>query len=82
MNKYIVLEFGGWAKIDPKNARFISVKTNDDPLYSVIDGETWLALDTNERAWYILEDAIAFQRDSIDGEYSSLDLQIVTEGDE
>jgi len=72
MEKYIVLEFSGWAKVEPKSARFISVKTDDDN--SVIDGETWLALNEDERSWYILEDAIQFQRDSIDGEYTSLDI--------
>lgn len=71
MDKYIVLEFSGWAKIDPKSARFVSLKNDNE---DCIDGETWLALDEDERSWYVLEDAIQFQRDAVDGEYTSLDV--------
>ena len=71
MEKYIVLEFSGWAKVEPKNAIFVSLKKEGE---DYIDGETWLALSEDERSWYVLEDAIEFQRDSIDGEYTSLDI--------
>jgi hypothetical protein len=70
-DKYIVLEFSGWAKIEPERAMFVSLK-NDNEDY--IDGKAWLALDEDERSLYILEDAIQFQRDALDGEYTSLDV--------
>lgn len=76
MDKYIVLEFSGWAKVDPKSARFVSLKEEGE---DCIDGEAWLALDEDERSWYVLEDAIQFQRDSIDGEYTSLDIFVENE---
>ena len=79
MNNYIVLEFSGWAKIEPKNARFVSLKNNNENNEYYIDGEAWLALDKDERNWYVLEDAITFQRDSVDSEFTSLDIFVEDE---
>jgi len=86
MDKYIVLEFSGWAKIDPKDARFVAIENNIEDCIdggkNIISGSEWLELDATERSWYILEDAIAFQRDALDGEYTSLDILVEAEDDE
>jgi len=60
--KYIVVEFAGWAKAEPKNVKFVALK---DGIPDCIDGETWMALDEDFRDEnYILEDVIAMQSDA------------------
>ena len=62
--KYIVVEFAGWAKAEPKNVKFVALK---DGIPDCIDGETWMALDEDFRDEnYILEDVIAMQSDAVD----------------
>ena len=71
--KDIIVEFSGWVRITPENARFQSITDEENP--EVITGVQWLALDEETRYGnYILEDVIAAQRDGHDGEL--VDLQV------
>lgn len=68
--KDIIVEFAGWVRITPKNAKFVCI-ASDGP---DINGEQWLALDENTRSDYILESVIDAQRDADDGDYVQIDV--------
>jgi hypothetical protein len=68
--KDIIVEFSGWARISPKDAKFDSLCEDN----KTITGVEWLQLPTEDRDNYILNSVIAAQRDSIDGDYSQIDV--------
>lgn len=82
--KDIIVEFSGWVRIAPENAKFINIDTivrgwsNLDVLadekhhMSPIDGLQWLALSKEEREDYILKNVIDAQRDADDGDYNEI----------
>ena len=68
--KDIIVEFSGWLRIAPKNAKFICIGHDG----SDISGEQWLALNEDARGDYILESIIDVQRDAYDGGYDHIDV--------
>jgi len=78
----IVIEFSGQIVASPYKTKFFKV----DSLYSedsgkqdtrpeIINGKQWLELDESERSDYILDNVIAALRDSVDGDYSIIDIE-------
>ena len=71
--KDIIVEFSGWVRITPDKVRFRQITDNEKP--STISGVQWLALDEETRYGdYVLEDFLAAQRDSHDGELIDLEV--------
>ena len=70
----IVLEFSGWVKISPENIRFDY--TGQDDMPQNIDGVQWQALSEDEQSDYFIEDAVAAIRDSDDGEWVDLSVEV------
>ena len=70
----IVLEFSGWVKISPENIRFEYIGQDDMP--QNIDGVQWQALSEDEQSDYFIEDAVAAIRDSDDGEWVDLSVEV------
>lgn len=69
--KDIIVEFAGWVRITPENARFQSITDEDEP--ETITGVEWLALDEETRDGnYVLESVIDAQRDGHDGDYMDI----------
>ena len=64
--KDIIVEFSGWVRITPENAKFVNISTIDMP---PIDGFQWLALSEEERGNYILKSVIDAQQDADAGGY-------------
>ena len=60
----IIVEFSGWARIAPEDAKFVRIGSEGPD----INGEQWLALDKNIRSDYILKSIIDAQRDAHDGD--------------
>jgi len=72
--KDIIVEFSGWVRLSPENARFINVHTlNDD---DIITGVEFQQLSENEQQDYILDDIIAAQRDGHDGDYDEIRWEV------
>lgn len=75
MVKDIIVEFSGWVRITPKNAKFINISTiNEKGDMPPIDGLQWLAMPEEERGDYILKSVIDAQRDADVGEYDRIDV--------
>ena len=70
----IVLEFSGWVKNSPENSRFDYIGQDDMP--QNIDGVQWQALSEDEQSDYFIEDAVAAIRDSDDGEWVDLSVEV------
>lgn len=70
--KDIIIEYSCWCRITPDAVKFQSITDDAEP--TVITGVEWLALDEDARGDYVLEDVIAAQRDSHEGEI--VDLQV------
>jgi len=74
MSNDIIVEYSGWIRMNPKNIRFEYIGQEDMP--QNIDGVQWQALSEDEQGDYILEDAIAAIRDSDDGEWVDLSVEV------
>ena len=74
MSNDIIVEYSGWIRMNPKNIRFEYTGQEDMP--QNIDGVQWQALSEDEQGDYILEDAIAAIRDSDDGEWVDLSVEV------
>ena len=74
MSNDIIVEYSGWIKLSPQNIRFEYIGQDDMP--QNIDGVQWQALSEDEQGDYILEDAIAAIRDSDDGEWVDLSVEV------
>ena len=73
----IVLEFSGWVTISPENVRFQYIGEGEDQSSpEFITGVEWQALSEDEQGDYIIEDAVAAIRDSNDGEWIDLDVEV------
>lgn len=70
----IIVEYSGWVRMSPKNIRFEYIGQDDMP--QNIDGVQWQALSEDEQGDYIIEDAIAAIRDSDDGEWVDLSVEV------
>ena len=71
----IIVEFSGWVRLAPENAKFVNISTIDEKGdMPPIDGFQWLALSEEERGDYILESVIDAQRDAHDGDYVEIDV--------
>ena len=70
----IIVEYSGWVRMSPKNIRFEYIGQDDMP--QNIDGVQWQALSEDEQGDYILEDVIAAIRDSDDGEWVDLSVEV------
>ena len=70
----IIVEYSGWVRMSPKNIRFEYIGQDDMP--QNIDGVQWQALSEDEQGDYILEDAIAAIRDSDDGKWVDLSVEV------
>ena len=78
----IVIEFSGWIVADPDKTLFFKVgdlydkdSGKQDTRPEIINGKQWLELDESERSDYILDNLIDAQRDSVDGNYSMIDIE-------
>ena len=71
--KDIIIEVSYWVGLAHENAKFVKMGEQDERP-DIITGVNWLALDEDARGDYVLEDVIAAQRDSHDGEI--VDLQV------
>jgi len=74
MSNDIIVEYSGWIRLSPQNIRFEYIGQDDMP--QNIDGVQWQALSEDEQGDYILEDAIAAIRDSDDGEWVDLSVEV------
>jgi hypothetical protein len=73
--KDIIVEFSGWVRIIPENAKFINISTiNEKGDIPPIDGLQWLAMSEEERGEYILENFTDAQRDSDHRHYHKIDV--------
>ena len=69
----IIVEFSGWVRLSPKNAKFLLTHADQDGRPDMITGEAWQQLNEDDQGDYILEDVIAAQRDCDDGDYQQID---------
>ena len=80
----IIVEFSGWVRLSPANAKFVKIgeptilhqmgiDPNKDERPDMITGVEWQNLDDDDQGDYILEDVIAAQRDCDDGDYQQID---------
>jgi hypothetical protein len=76
----IIVEFSGWVRITPENAKFVNINAIDEKgktlagVMTPIDGLQWLALSEEERGNYILKSVIDAQQDADVGEYDRIDV--------
>lgn len=69
----IVVEYSGWCKIDPEDARF--VYCGGEPVtVEFISGTVWQQMDEDERSNWVLEDLVQTQIDAFDGSIEYLDV--------
>ena len=68
----IIVEFSGWVRLSPANAKFVKIGEQDERP-DMITGVEWQNLDDDDQGDYILEDVIAAQRDADDGDYQQID---------
>ncbi len=71
MSKDIIVEFSGWCRVNPENARF-QYTGEDEGAKFIISGAEWQSLSEDERSNYILEDVVAAIRDSGDNEWTPI----------
>jgi hypothetical protein len=70
----IIVECRGWIRLSPQNIRFEYIGQDDMP--QNIDGVQWQALSEDEQDDYIIEDAIAAIRDSDDGAWQDISVEV------
>ena len=75
--KDLIVEFSGWVRLSPENAKFVSYKRKigeQDERPDMITGVNWQKLDKESQGDYVLESVIDAQRDGDDGDYTSIDV--------
>lgn len=75
MDKVIVVEYGGWCKIEPANAKF-HYCGSDDTKDGVITGDKWIELNEDDRSDYILESLTDTINNSYDSDFTDISISI------
>jgi len=73
--KDIIVEFSGWVRLSPANAKFVKIGEQDERP-DMITGEAWQQLDDYDQGDYVLEDVITAQRDCDDGSYDQIYVSV------
>jgi len=73
--KDIIVEFSGWVRLSPANAKFVKIGEQDERP-DMITGEAWQQLDDYDQGDYILEDVIAAQRDGYEGCHEEINVYV------
>ena len=78
MMKDIIVEFSGWVRLSPENAKFVKIGEQDERP-DMITGVNWQKLDKESQGDYILESVTDPLRGSDlvllkDGDYTSIDV--------
>ena len=71
--KDIIVEFSGWVRLSPAEAKFVKISSPETLAPERINGVEWQQRDEDDQGDYILEDVIAAQRDCDDGDYQQID---------
>lgn len=80
MSKDIIVEFSGWCRLNPEDAKFQHLReTIPDGTAKTIDGIEWQSLSEDERSNYTLEDVVAAIRDSSDNEWTLIETFVEEE---
>ena len=71
----IIVEFSGWVRLSPANAKFVKIGEQDERP-DIITGVEWQQLNEDDQGDYILEDVIAAQRQGHDGCHEEINVYV------
>jgi len=74
---YIVLDYDGWCRIKPENIKFQYIGL-DESKKVLITGTEYIALNSEDKIDYIVEDLITAIRDGDEDEWGSLEVSVIT----